>query len=155
MEPCSITPLAQIEAAASMENWESLLDFVKNQSASCLLDEKQIYGVLLASEELLSNLIREANSHLHQPEGEVFVRVVSQRRDVDGERWFDILISDTGSPFDPGFEELRPPPMDMPIQERSIGGLGLFLVKSSVDQVSYEWDQGRNIYRLSSRIRVA
>lgn len=154
MEPDSITPVAQIEAEASMENWEMLIDFVKDQAAAALPQGRQFYGMLLASEELLSNVVRQSETHPPR-EGVVTVRIVSQRRDCAGEHWFDLLISDDGAPFDPQLDSLQAPPVDAPIHERPVGGLGLFLVKTSVDRVHYCLDGGRNSYCLSSQIQVS
>ncbi|MFY8148777.1 MAG: ATP-binding protein [Prochlorococcaceae cyanobacterium] len=157
MADASITPVDQIEVVASMDNWELLIDFVQRQADDALAQGKKSYGLLLASEELLSNIIRENEAEAEAAVSgslPVRVRIAAQRRQSQGEHWFDLVISDNGTPFDPQLESLEPPAVEVPIQERSVGGLGLFLVKTSVDQVSYCWEEGRNTYCLSSRLEA-
>lgn len=65
----------------------------------------------------------------------------------------DVLVaelSDDGQPFDP--LQAPPPDLDSPIEERRIGGLGVHLVKSMMDDVAYTYRDGRNYIRLSKRI---
>lgn len=59
---------------------------------------------------------------------------------------------DDGYPFDPlAFAE---PDFDAPEEERAIGGLGIHIVRSLVDEARYNWEHGRNHLRLVRRIRT-
>ena len=62
---------------------------------------------------------------------------------------FDLVIADNGIHFDPEFDSLKNPYPDIKISDRKIGGLGLFLVKSSCDSVKYIYEDLFNIYTLS------
>lgn len=53
-------------------------------------------------------------------------------------------------PFDPHFDSVDESVVDVPLHERTIGGLGLLLVKKSVDSVSYQYRNPFNVYRLLS-----
>ena len=57
-------------------------------------------------------------------------------------------LVDTCSRFDPQFEKIPSRMDDVPVQQRAIGGLGLFLVKTSVDEVQHSYADGMNHYRL-------
>ena len=54
-----------------------------------------------------------------------------------------ISFQDEGKPFNP--LESREPDITLPARERKIGGLGIFMVKKSMDDVRYEYRDGKNI----------
>ena len=62
-------------------------------------------------------------------------------------------LSDDARPFDP--LQAPPPDLDSPIAERRIGGLGVHLVKTMMDEVTYAYRDGRNHVRLRKRIAAA
>ncbi len=86
-------------------------------------------------DELLSNIVRYAylDDKTHEFEVEI---------DVSTERLM-ITIVDYGIPFDP--LEADTPDTSLPLQERTIGGLGIHLVQNMVDEFTYERDGDRNI----------
>jgi anti-sigma regulatory factor (Ser/Thr protein kinase) len=93
--------------------------------------------VTLALEEALSNVIR----HGCEPNREYDIRV----RFAADERAAEIELSDNARPFDP--LSLPPPNLDLPIEQRKPGGLGVFLVRQLMDEVTYEFTEGRNRLR--------
>lgn len=53
-----------------------------------------------------------------------------------------ITFSDWGTPFDPlGHKD---PDISLPVEKRAIGGLGIYLIKKNMDQVSYEYKDLQN-----------
>lgn len=54
-----------------------------------------------------------------------------------------ITLTDQGVPFNPLEQEA--PDTDLPPEERPIGGLGIFLVREMMDNVSYRYEDGHNI----------
>lgn len=62
-----------------------------------------------------------------------------------------VEISDVGQPFDPS-REAPAPDLSLSLEERPIGGLGLYLVKTMVDEMHYRWEDGRNHLTLITRI---
>lgn len=63
-------------------------------------------------------------------------------------------LRDDAAPFDP----LQAPPpdhLDAPIEERRIGGLGIHLMKSVMDQITYDYRDGRNHITLLKRLASA
>jgi serine/threonine-protein kinase RsbW len=133
-----------------MESWDLLTNFIENQSSQHLSNPKQVYGMRLAGEEILSNMIREISESTETLEKHL-IWISSQNLTEESKTWFELLIEDNGPQFDPHLEMPRDIQVSTPINERPIGGLGLFLVQQSVDQVNYEWANNRNRYR----IRVA
>ena len=61
-----------------------------------------------------------------------------------------LTFIDRGVPYDPLAAE--DPDITAPAEERSLGGLGVFLVKKTMDDVHYEYREGRNILRILNRI---
>ena len=67
---------------------------------------------------------------------------------IDG-RWLEIRICDDGSPFDP---TQRPDvEVDMPLNERKIGGMGIYIVRKTVDSMEYKREDGFNELTLKKR----
>ncbi|MBR4437044.1 MAG: ATP-binding protein, partial [Spirochaetales bacterium] len=56
---------------------------------------------------------------------------------------------DDGEAFDPLAKS--DPDIDLSAEERQIGGLGIFMVKKSMDSVEYEYRDGKNILTISKR----
>ena len=64
---------------------------------------------------------------------------------------FSLTITDSGIPFDP----LAKPDPDITLtaDERQIGGLGIFMVKKSMDSVAYARRDGRNVFTMTKKLR--
>ncbi len=61
----------------------------------------------------------------------------------------DITITDTGKPFDPTQKE--DPDIELSVEDRPIGGLGIFLIRKIMNEVSYERVGQENILRMSKK----
>jgi serine/threonine-protein kinase RsbW len=97
----------------------------------------------IALEELLTNTISYGFDDGQRHEIALDIAVVGE--DLVAE------LSDDARPFDP-LEEAPPPDLDSPIEERRIGGLGVHLVRTLMDEVTYAYRDGRNRVRLRKRI---
>lgn len=145
-------PIQSIDAPATMDSWDKLMDFIAEQSEQHLSDPKQVYGMRLAGEEILSNMIRET----HVPNGgesNIHIWITSQILELEQTSWLEILLEDNGPAFDPDLDKPRAIQTNTPINERPIGGLGLFLVQNSCDEASYEWINKRNCYHLKMQLK--
>ncbi len=60
-----------------------------------------------------------------------------------------IIFRDTGVPYNP--LEKEDPDITLSADERQIGGLGIFMTKKLMDEVSYEYENGENVLRLVKR----
>lgn len=140
--------LGSIEAPASMENWDRMNDFVSDLITESVRDKAKSYKLRLASEELISNIIRAAGEVKDSENREVSLRVAARIEEQDGRLWFVVETKDDGRHFDPHFGSRKPVDTEQHISQREIGGLGLFLIEQSVDKVSYDWIDGYNTYRL-------
>lgn len=140
--------LASIEAVASMDNWEQIVDFPSDFIDNLIDDKSRGYKLRLAYEELVSNIIRAAGEREKANDHNVSIKISGFSRVDEGEAWLVLQTMDNGEHFDPMFEERTPVDTNQHVNERAIGGLGLFLIKESVDRVSYQWKDGKNIYAL-------
>lgn len=115
---------AAIEAFARREGWSSELEF----------------QIKLVIEELAINIVKHGAA-----EGEAAViELVSDPDRVT------IEISDGGPPFDP-LTDAPPPDTDSEIEDRPVGGLGVYLVRTMTDEASYRREGGRNCLTLVKR----
>jgi serine/threonine-protein kinase RsbW len=62
----------------------------------------------------------------------------------------DAWIIDNGPAFDP-LHEAATPDLELSVEDRPIGGLGIHLVKSLMDRADYRRNDGRNLLHLSKR----
>ena len=89
----------------------------------------------LALEEILSNIIRHGCEQGRDYDIRVRISL------ADGA--YELEISDNAAPFNP---LLQPDPdLDLPLEQRTPGGLGIFLVKQLAGDLRYEFHDGRNI----------
>ena len=61
-----------------------------------------------------------------------------------------LTFIDKGKPYDPLAKE--DPDVTLAAEDRQIGGLGIFMVKKSMDNVSYEYNEGRNVLTLKKNL---
>lgn len=100
------------------------------------------YRVQLAIEEILTNAIKYGFD-----DGKPHAAEFSLRR--DGEELV-LEISDDGKPFDP--TQAPPPKLNAALEERRIGGLGVYLVRTMMDEIAYRRSDGRNHLVMRKRL---
>ena len=61
-----------------------------------------------------------------------------------------LVFRDSGVPYNP--LEKDDPDITLSADEREIGGLGIFLVKKNMDEVSYDYVDGHNVFTMKKRI---
>ena len=114
--------------------------FVNAASALAGLDKKVAYRLRLAVDEIASNIV----IHGYEEAGlSGEIRVISEM----DQNTLTITLDDTSGPFDPR-KFAHPDHINRPIEERPIGGLGVFLSKNNVDRFDYEYvnKHNRNIF---------
>lgn len=116
---------AQIESLAEEEEWASDLTFRVN----------------LALEELTLNTM----THGRHDELEAIVIMLDSKEDL-----LTIEITDNGQPFNP-LEEAPDPGVDAALSDRNIGGLGVYLVHTLMDEMQYKRAAGKNCLVLKAR----
>ena len=131
----------QVEAVD--DNLPTVLGFIEQhlEAADCPL--KAQMQISVAAEEIFINIAHYA----YKPEtGKVIVRVEVEEEPVQ----VTITFVDNGMPFDPlAMEE---PDVSLPAEAREIGGLGVFLARKAMDDVSYQYKDGQNILTLKKNL---
>jgi anti-sigma regulatory factor (Ser/Thr protein kinase) len=130
--------LLHLKLTARVENLRRVMESVSNCARVQDFDQKKIQKIELAVEEALVNIFNYA-----YPAGPGEVEV-NCRADHDH---FLIEIIDSGIPFD--MTSLPDPDLTANVDDREIGGLGIYLIKKMVDEVRYDRESGRNILSLT------
>ena len=129
----------ELTAEAAVENLPQVLGFIEQclEEADCPL--KAQMQITVAAEEIFVNIAHYAYA---PGTGEATVRVEI----IDDPAAVSITFLDRGVPFDP----LAKPDPDVTLsaEERGIGGLGIYMVKKSMDEVRYAYRDGQNVLTL-------
>jgi serine/threonine-protein kinase RsbW len=106
------------------------------------LSDDDIMAVNLVLDEIVLNVIH----HAYDDSGEHQIGVTLTLE----EGVLTIRVDDDGRPFDP--LAAPPPDLDAPLEERQIGGLGIHIVRSTMDGVEYQRVGGRNILTMRKHL---
>ena len=118
-----------------------LAELVDRFAAERAWSADDLTNVHLVLDELVSNVIRHGDT---AGDGNVEVSLA----DDAGALTIDVI--DNGIAFDP---LARPAPnLDLPIEQRPIGGLGIHIVRTLAERISYRREDGRNHLSLTMRI---
>ena len=128
--------MKELTLPAARENIPAVIDFVNRELESVGCPMKTEAQIDIAIDELCSNI---ASYGYDGESGEVVVRLETESRP----RAVSISFIDEGRPFNP--LEREDPDVSLSARERKIGGLGIFMVKKSMDDVRYEYREGKNI----------
>ncbi len=98
-----------------------------------------IFDVHLALDEVLTNVM--SYGYTDDRTHEITVRLgISDGRSP---RRIEVQVEDDGRPFNP--LEVPPPNVDAPVEDRPIGGLGIYLVRRAMDDLEYRRQRGKNV----------
>ena len=119
-----------------------LADFIETIANEMHLEQGLAMSLNLALEEAVTNVILYA-----YPEGSDGLVDIEA---ILGRETLRFIISDSGKPFDP----TAAPEADVTlgVEDRPIGGLGIYLVRNIMDVVSYERTDGKNILSMTKRL---
>jgi anti-sigma regulatory factor (Ser/Thr protein kinase) len=135
--------MKELTIAATVENIEVVTDFVNQQLELLECPMKAQMQIDIAIDELFSNIAH----YSYNPEvGQATVRVEV----VENPLAVTITFIDNGIPYDPLAKE--DPDLTLSAEERQIGGLGIYLVKKSMDEITYEYKDGQNILSIKKCI---
>lgn len=128
---------------ATVENITAVTEFVEEKLMELDLPVKTSMQINVAIDELFGNIAMYA----YNPEiGSAVVRV-----EVGGEPpAVSLTFIDEGVQYNP--LEKEDPDVSLSAEDRQIGGLGIYMVKKSMDEVSYEYKDGKNILRIVKKI---
>jgi len=128
--------MKELTLPAVRENIPAVIDFVNRELESLGCPMRTEAQIDIAIDEIYSNIVSYGYD---ENNGEVTVRLETECEP----RVVTIAFADSGRPFNP--LERGDPDVALPARERKIGGLGIFMVKKSMDDVRYEYRDGKNI----------
>lgn len=128
--------MKELQVEATLENYGQVSAFVEEELAQRDCPMKVQLQVGMAVEELYGNIANYA----YNPEvGPATIQVEV----TEDPLCVVITFLDQGKPYDPLKHE--DPDVTLSLDEREVGGLGIFMVKKTMDDVKYEYVDGKNI----------
>ncbi|HOW57130.1 MAG TPA: ATP-binding protein [Smithellaceae bacterium] len=124
---------------AVMENIREAMRFATSFAATMKLPPDRIMSLEMSVEEALVNIVKYA-----YPAAAGYFEVSCR---LSPENKIIVEISDEGIPFD--VLAKADPDVTLGVEERKVGGLGIYLMKKLMDEVSYRRENGRNILTLT------
>lgn len=131
--------MTELVVDAKTENLEQVLDFVNGRLEEADCPMKVQVQMDIAVEEIFVNIAHYA---YQGTVGKAAVHVRIQKEPAVVE----IIFKDEGTPYNP--LEKKDPDVTLSAEDRQIGGLGIYMVKKSMDDVSYDYKDGQNIFRI-------
>ena len=132
-----MTASFEAELLPQPEAISALTERVMGYLSEAGVDARAAHHVALVFDELLTNL----GSHGGSPDRPAAVRIVVESDKIRAE------IRDSGPAFD--IRAAAEPALNQTIEEREIGGLGLFLIRQFASEISYERRDGMNCTRFA------
>jgi anti-sigma regulatory factor (Ser/Thr protein kinase) len=132
----------ELTVTAVSENIEKVTDFVeeKLENTDCPLKAKTQLNI--AVDEIFGNIVHYAYKNE--------VGSTTVRAEVTSDAVVLTFI-DSGERYNP--LESKDPDITLPAEEREIGGLGIYIVKQTMDEVTYEYKDGNNILKIKKCIK--
>jgi serine/threonine-protein kinase RsbW len=121
-----------IKVRSQLDSLIVIRDFVDRVAGHFGLDEELVFALQLAVDEACTNIIVHG---YQEREGDI---ELSFRRQDDE---IVVTIKDRAPPFDP--EAVPLPPLDAPLEDRPLGGLGMYLMHQVMDEVRFDFDEER------------
>jgi len=135
--------MKELTIEATVENIGTVTAFVDEQLEALDCPMKAQMQIDIAIDELFGNIAHYA----YTPEvGNATVRVEVEEEPMA----VVITFLDQGVPYDPLTAE--DPDTTLSADERKIGGLGIFMVKKSMDEIDYKYQDGQNILTIKKRL---
>ncbi len=135
--------MKELTLEAKVDSLPQVLTFVDEYLESLDCSMKVQMQIDVAVEEIYVNVA----SYAYAPKtGSVTIRLEAQ----DSPRAVTITIIDSGIPYNPLAKE--DPDVTLSAEERKIGGLGIYMVKKSMDKMSYEYKNKRNVLKMTKVI---
>jgi serine/threonine-protein kinase RsbW len=104
------------------------------------MKEAEQFNFHLVVEEIVVNVC----SYAYTDDGPFTITVDNKDQVIS------IVFKDSGIPFNP--LERPDPDINLPLEDRQIGGLGIFLTKKLMDEVKYENSNGNNVLTITKKI---
>jgi anti-sigma regulatory factor (Ser/Thr protein kinase) len=136
--------MQQLTLPGKLDSLRPIRDFVRSVAGTAGLDKWATYRLALGVDEIATNIV----THGYDEAGLAGAIDIWCEMDAEALR---IHIEDTGAPYDP-VKYNNPVDIDQPLEERTVGGLGVFLATSGVDDLQYKNNDGKNRHTFIIRL---
>ncbi len=135
--------MGKLEIAATCENLPIVTQFIDEELEKAGCSMKTQFQIDVAVEEIFINIASYAYEGKEGP-AEIYMEVSEDQSTAT------MIFVDNGIPYDPLAKE--DPDVTLSVAERPIGGLGIYMVKQSMDDMKYEYKDGQNRLTLIKKL---
>lgn len=122
-----------LKVKSKTENLSSIRDFVSSAASEVNISKDVIENIILAVDEACTNIIKHA--YKYSPDGEIIIKIKPSKNK------FEIKILDYGLTFEP--DKIPEPDLQKYYRERRVGGLGIYLMRTLMDEVKFSTVPGK------------
>ena len=119
---------------ATLDSLTSIQDYIQHHAVQAGVQTQQIFSIQLIVDEVIANITNYA--YPHTDSGMITIGIEFSKDT------FSISFSDDGPPFNP--LDATPPDITESIDDREIGGLGIFMVRQMADKIEYNRHDNKN-----------
>ena len=135
--------MSEFNTDAKVDKLNSVLEFVDGELETLDCSMKVQTQIDIAVEEIFVNI---ASYAYKDGNGKATICVEPDQENLS----VSITFIDQGIPYNP--LEKDDPDVTLSAEERDIGGLGIFMVKKSMDEVAYRYEEGSNIFTIVKKL---
>lgn len=131
-EQANVAPKKSTQSAtfpAQFKSLDEVREFAARQAEACGFEPDEIFAVKMAVDEGFTNIIEHAYGGECQEEVECSCQT--------NDEGLTITLIDCGQPFNP--LEVPEPDLESDLDDRMIGGLGVFFIRQLMDEVSFNF----------------
>ncbi len=132
---------SQLRVDADKNEWNKVCSILEEQLETAGCGMKEQTQIIMAAEEIFVNIA----SYAYEEDG--YIDIKTRLKDT-GE--YQLLFEDSGVPYNP--LEKQDPDVSLGANEREVGGLGIYLVKKTMDSVEYKYKDEKNTLMLTKKI---
>lgn len=127
----------KISLASATDAIGPALDELESRLIEVGVSTEHVLEVRLLGEEAITNVVKYASA------ASMALEVQVTREEIV------VVLRDDGKPFDPS--SAKSPDLEASLANRALGGLGIHLIQSLSDAVSYAREEDRNVLRLTKK----
>ena len=138
-----------LSVPAKIENNTEVIDYIDEylENNGCPMREKM--QVVVAIDEIVTNIASYAYENAEGLPEDLKLTIVEIELTAEG---VSLTFVDNGTPYNP--LENEDPDITLSAEERGIGGLGIFMVKKSMDKVEYSYENNQNRLKITKNFPV-
>lgn len=130
---------------AKVSELSGVIDFVNEALKKCGWDHDSLPVIDVAVEEIFVNIASYA--YVQLPGADQYADITVETDEAGNAT---VVFEDEGIEYNPLLR--KDPDVTLPAMDRKIGGLGIYMVKMSMDKVSYERIDGKNVFTIMKKL---